>query len=294
MKKIGTLILLFFVFLCFTDAKAQIPNAGFETWISDSSAAGWLSEVDTVVLVPLKFKCAVKTTDKHSGASAIKLFPYHLIITAFATDTIIPGFATIGGINFNILTQRIEFIKGVPINARPTNITGWYKYTPVVGDTCNVLVYLRRKGNQIGYGRFQDKNTVSTYTQFNIPIIYDSASMPDTIDVVLLSSGTNAQLGSEFLVDDLAVVGGSGIMPLEALLPINIYPNPSTGSFNVELPYYIDVKIRIFDILGTEVFSTLSNNNLVSIDLSDKSKGLYFIEIDNGYNKQIKKISIIK
>lgn len=297
MKRLSTLILLFLVLICFTESKAQnpVPNPGFETWINDSSATSWLSEVDTVILtIPFKFKGAVKTTDKHSGSYATKLFPYHLVIPTFVLDTVIPGFSTIGSINFNVLTQSIEFIKGVPYAVRPTNVTGWYKYLPAPGDTCNVLVYLRRHGNVIGHGRFQHKDTVSTYTQFNIPITYDSVGLPDTLDVVLLSSGSNAQMGTQFFVDDIEVVGGLGVTPINALLPVNIYPNPTNGNINIELPYSSDVKIRIFNILGKEVYSNISNLNLVSIDLSDNPRGLYFVEIDNGFNKQVKKISLLK
>ncbi len=295
MKRLFTIAFLFLVFICFTETKAQnpVPNPGFETWISDSSATSWLSEVDTVILtVPLKFKCAVKTTDKHTGSYAIKLFPYHMLIPSFSVDTVVPGFATIGSINFNVLSQSIEFIKGVPITVRPTNVTGWYKYSPTTGDTCNVFVFLRKNGHTIGHGRFQDKNTVSTYTQFDIPITYDSVGTPDTIDVVLLSSGSNAQMGTQFFVDDIAVVGGSGITPIDALLPINVYPNPSEGIINIDLPFYSNVKIRIYNILGKEVYSTVAGESSIRIDLSDNPKGLYFIETDNGFNKQVRKISI--
>ena len=104
---------------------------------------------------------------------------------------------------------------------------------------------------------------------------------------------TISDLGSVFYVDDLDIVTGTGeVIPVNAILPVNVYPNPSEGNIIIDLPYYENVKIRIYNTLGKEVFHTEVNKRKVNIDLSCNTEGLYFIEIDNGFNKQVKKISI--
>lgn len=64
--------------------------------------------------------------------------------------------------------------------------------------------------------------------------------------------------------------------------PIKIYPNPSKGSFNVEILTRNDVGsiIEIHSILGSQVFSSkIENYGLNCFELSDIEKGIYFVKI---------------
>jgi hypothetical protein len=275
--------------------KAQIPNAAFDTWTSDSTAAGWTSKFDTSVfgIVTIHIQTACKTTVNHSSPYAIKIFPYHLVISLVSIDKYIPGFATIGGIKLDITNQSVVFTGGVPISAKPTNVTGWFQYAPVGADTATVMVNMSKNDTIIGTGTFKTFGTTSTYTQFDVPITYTDSRIPNKINVVLLSSSqTITALGSMFYVDDLAVVGGgAGITPINALIPVNVYPNPSNGKINIELPSD-NSKVRIFNMIGIEVYNSVSQSGLLSIDLSSNADGLYFVEIDNGFNKQVKKINL--
>jgi hypothetical protein len=100
--------------------------------------------------------------------------------------------------------------------------------------------------------------------------------------------------GTTFTVDNLTVESSSGIAPLSAVLSANIYPNPTKGIVNIDLPYYENTKIRIFNIIGAEVYSTVAQSGYINVDLSKNPDGLYFVEIDNGFNKVTKKINIVK
>ena len=75
---------------------------------------------------------------------------------------------------------------------------------------------------------------------------------------------------------------------------ILIYPNPSTGIFNISIEGVIGaIQIKVFDLRGKE-YSDFELNGSVSkqIDLTDLATGVYFISI-TGYNfSQIKKIVI--
>ena len=63
---------------------------------------------------------------------------------------------------------------------------------------------------------------------------------------------------------------------------ISIYPNPSKGLFSIELselPMECNYKIEIINILGQKIHSEYYSKSLVDVDLSDKSNGLYILNI---------------
>lgn len=77
---------------------------------------------------------------------------------------------------------------------------------------------------------------------------------------------------------------------------ISIYPNPGHSTFNIHKNNYsiLISKVRIFDInakLVKEISTDATTGNL-AIDVSDLTKGVYFMEISNDDNKTVKKIII--
>jgi hypothetical protein len=66
---------------------------------------------------------------------------------------------------------------------------------------------------------------------------------------------------------------------------ITIYPNPSNGVFTISIDDTPDqiFEIRIFNLLGNNVFLTSSGGtNQILVDISDKPRGVYLIEIVEG------------
>ena len=64
---------------------------------------------------------------------------------------------------------------------------------------------------------------------------------------------------------------------------ISIYPNPTNGFFTVDLSsnYSKSTLIEIFSISGQKIYSENANQNIMTIDMSNNSKGIYFIKITN-------------
>lgn len=58
---------------------------------------------------------------------------------------------------------------------------------------------------------------------------------------------------------------------------INIYPNPSSGTFNVEVDSRADVVV--YDLLGTVVYSGKLEAGKQAVVLEDKAKGVYLVKI---------------
>jgi hypothetical protein len=80
---------------------------------------------------------------------------------------------------------------------------------------------------------------------------------------------------------------------------INIYPNPTSGLFNVELTLAAsqNVTMKVFNVLGKVVveksFTNISSG-IYSIDLSTEAAGLYFVEVASPISKTVKKINVVR
>jgi hypothetical protein len=74
----------------------------------------------------------------------------------------------------------------------------------------------------------------------------------------------------------------------------NIYPNPSTGSFTIRSDKHKLENIKVYNLLGELVNSQQQiSTNAITIDLSNHSKGIYFIRIeDENQNVSTKKIVV--
>ena len=85
---------------------------------------------------------------------------------------------------------------------------------------------------------------------------------------------------------------------LENILSINLFPNPTTGIFqiNLELKEARAVDVTIFNAIGNRVFKTTAQGKKLSIpiNLNEESQGLYFIEIKSKQDRIYKKLLINK
>ena len=70
---------------------------------------------------------------------------------------------------------------------------------------------------------------------------------------------------------------------------INIYPNPSSGIFNVQSEIN-DVTYSIYDLAGKLIESGKFDSRTTQIDISSVSKGLYFLNLSNGDFEVVKKL----
>ena len=73
---------------------------------------------------------------------------------------------------------------------------------------------------------------------------------------------------------------------------VAVYPNPSTGLFNIDNVRGADVEI--FNLMGQRVFSATEVNENLSVDLSDLSEGTYVVRISGISTVKTQKINIVK
>jgi hypothetical protein len=87
---------------------------------------------------------------------------------------------------------------------------------------------------------------------------------------------------------------GSGLVKDKDMF--NVYPNPSSGIFYIELKG-MDVKgsrITIIDMLGKEVRSFEPDKDLIEMNVVDFAPGTYFVKMENGNKFMVKPLVIAK
>ena len=141
----------------------------------------------------------------------------------------------------------------------------------------------------------------------------DDECLPDNNNKVLLGQFTTDGVLSGFInLTGLNPDGSSWIatnIPIPSLQSptsitdsqieeVNIYPNPTSGMFNIEFSSLIsqDINIKIINTLGEAIFiddvQNLFGNHNINIDLSAYAKGIYFLELSTREFSSINKIKL--
>lgn len=89
------------------------------------------------------------------------------------------------------------------------------------------------------------------------------------------------------------VASTDGIGENEANIAIDIYPNPAKDVLNISTTENIE-SIKIFNAFGRLVAEQIVNDNLVKINTSDFTPGMYFVQINTEVGFVTRKINIIE
>lgn len=108
----------------------------------------------------------------------------------------------------------------------------------------------------------------------------DSVDFDPSLQSFVLEATMNQQLRAESYILKLDGKKSVGIESFE-VVDVKLYPNPSRGIFNVDLPANVSIaQMQIMDALGNQVHSeslTLQHN---FIDLKQLPSGIYFVRVD--------------
>ena len=272
-------------------AQNQIPDGDFESWSSDQlnlyeyPASGWWSSLNPLRTLggPVSVN---KDGDAHSGnySAHLETFEYGTLL--------VPGMLLSG--TFNLLAAPNYFTRGRPYTERPAVFRGWYKYSPVQGDSAAIAVQVTRwnsttqQRDTVGEVGIIIRQAASGWTEFVLPIDYYSQETPDTLVVVATSSAAADQLigqvGSELWIDDfdLELVHTSSPASIEqpkvklitgSTWQIEVEEDP----VNVEIISSNGALLHTYDLRpGTH---QLSNDQL--------SQGIYIIKITGPKNRSL-------
>jgi len=105
---------------------------------------------------------------------------------------------------------------------------------------------------------------------------------------------------SDQSVNEEGVVIDNFIIDASTILSVNdfeegeflIYPNPSKGIFNIKRVNTIgeNMNVKVYDVTGKLVRSKLNVDGDYELDMSNVSKGLYFLQVSIGNKRLVKKL----
>ncbi len=285
MKSLLSILVFLILFsIVLQPAKAQIPNAGFETWTNSTTPASWGTDN-----IPSVVTAVTQSADKHSGSYAAQAQ-----VASYAGNPYPP----------TLVSHQF------PVAQRYTSLSGYFKFAPVGGDLIGIVVYMMKNSSPIGIGGGVDGTTYSTFTQVTVPIIYqDSITVPDSAWIQLAIGAdtltSTLHTGSTFIVDDLSFGTSSAVtelpgIPKEYRLAQN-FPNPFNPSTRIEfsLPHESHVLLKVYNLAGEEV-ATLVNehrtagNYSVDLNAARLTSGVYFYKLAAGPYFQTRKMLLIK
>ncbi|NSW45822.1 MAG: T9SS type A sorting domain-containing protein [Bacteroidales bacterium] len=288
MKKFLLFVSACFISMNFLMAQPTIPNNGFEQWTDTITPNSW--GTTNLNLGFFSYAPVTQTTDKHTGSYAMKLKTINASLLG-----LLPGIAVTGNID---LLGGSGITGGVPMTVKPESFSGWFKYNSVNGDTMVIAVIMTKwngtSRDTIGMAGVMTNQSVTDYTPFNQPIQYDPPTVvPDTFQVICVSSaGYAPQENSTLYVDDLSFVGTLGEkMPL-AMFMQKVYPNPSDGLFNLTLGDQSVYTVKVYNMMGQKIYERDNVVHQQLIDLKGYSKGIYYIEVNNGEYRRSHKVTI--
>jgi Secretion system C-terminal sorting domain len=274
--KLYTRAFSFVLFLFFqVDSFSQIPNAGFENWTNEDPD-NWITFDFS------SFNTVTQSADGHSGSSA------KLEIIDLAGNPYFPYLYS----NFHV-------------SAKHGSLLGYYKFFPQTDKNIfEVSVSMWSSSGLIGYGWFITNNSVSSFTQFVVPIVYPFEDVPDSATITVFISDSSETgiggIGSYVLLDDLSFGEATGVQlvnqnPSTFNLQQN-YPNPFNPSTKINFGIMEEsyVELIIYDLLGREIKKLVSDNypaGNYSVDFTadNLSGGIYIAKMSAGkYTKAIK------
>lgn len=182
-------------------AASQVPNGDFELWQSGSYTlpSGFLysSNQDRFYQQAFPFNVA-QTTDAYQGQYAVKLTT---------------GLSFGDSPNFGYLLNYPpdgESTEAYPLTETPTGLRGYYKYSPLQGDSGVILVNLLKGSSILVNYTFVIKGVQPTYTRFEIPFNQPLDQTPDGIQVGFASSFNESMAGvpgTELYLDSIGLTG---------------------------------------------------------------------------------------
>jgi hypothetical protein len=276
MRNLFTLVLLS-VFSIVLNAQT-VPNHSYETW-EDFGAyenpVSWntpnpFTSLASVVVV-------TKSDDAVSGNFSAKL-ETKILFAGFSA----PGLLTLADFFADILTGDFSITGGIPLQDKPVKIKGYYKYSSVIEDSAFVQAYnFKYTGDQqrdtigmaVWYGQ-----AAETWTYFEAPFTYESNEIPDTLNIIIMSTGSSVFTpGSIMHVDSLSLELETGVnLPLLPETGFRHFPNPAKDIINLQSPVQLqNAEVTIISADGRTLFTDIWNGRQKSIAISNLNSGLY-------------------
>ncbi len=277
---------------CISLSGQEIPNSGFESWVSFGNYENpehWDTGNQTVLGVSII--TTTKTNSSHSGTFAAQMETINFL------TFIVPGLVTLGDFEVDIWSQQFSINGGIPYDQRPQRLNLYYTYNPAQGDKMSIGIWLLKNisnpvPDTVGIVLFESGENVSDYTLLSLDINYLSEDTPELMNIVAVSSNPDSPAaGSVLKIDDLEFDFTTGLNSCNNP-SISIYPNPAGDHIMIgEKLFGYDVEI--INCNGRKALEYVSVQKK-QVDVSNLSPGLYLIIFSSPDKKQILSQKFIK
>lgn len=230
---------------------------------------------------------AFRETSAQDGNYAIRLTSHYL-----GGFLLIPG--ALGTISNNFIEQFLSSEGVISVKKefpfKPLALKGYYKYSPVSGDSAVIDMELFNGSTSIAKGKLMEYNTVSSWTSFDIPFIYSDTTLAATHIKLLFiaSAGYNfddlmscvGQENTSLFIDNIYFDYGNGLTePLLSNVKATVYPNPSSDFVTFDFNREVKGELIIYNISGAQVASINVNQPKVEYTNNNLSAGTYFYRL---------------
>ncbi len=261
----NTLLILLFSAIFYTVQAQSVPNGDFESGKDTLSLNSW----HTINELTGFFFPFTRTTDSYSGEYAVRLQTLEIF------NTKVPGLATLGNIVIGDVKGTIHF------PYKPDKLTGMYKH-PSNKDASLIWVYfLKNQGakvDTVGQGTFIPDGNIDAYRAFEIEIEYYSESVPDSMNILLISDSEVPN--STFYIDNLEFIYNANSISKNTDATFEIYPNPTSSYIYIKTNELHENEYLLSNLIGNVVLSgTIDESHL--LDLSGQPHGVYFLVMGN-------------
>jgi hypothetical protein len=101
----------------------------------------------------------------------------------------------------------------------------------------------------------------------------------------------------DLYLDDINIMNSTGIEQHNFAGVVNVFPNPSSGIFNlnISLESQNDITVTVMNTLGQTVYSFAEINTkggMFELDLNEQANGVYFVQVIAGTEKTVQRIII--
>jgi hypothetical protein len=142
--------------------------------------------------------------------------------------------------------------------------------TQMLTGTGNVVIY--------------EWSATSLFIQSQVALI----SPMETTTYTLIGTDANGCVGKTTFVQ--TVDACLGISKYTSANGIKIYPNPSAGLFTVESNSGSSKTVEVTDISGRVVFTATTNDQRVSVNISNMASGIYYVKVQSGSASDVMKV----
>lgn len=254
-------------------AFAQIPNGGFEDWVTVGSyqdPVHWQTGNAAVSLSGVGLACE-KGTPGAVGNAYAKV-----------TTRNVPGVGNIGGL---LISEDANGNMGFPYASRPAALNGLWKHAIAANDSGSFSITLTKydaatQGEDlVGIGSIVVYGAQADWQAFSIAIQYLNNDLPDKAVIeVVTSMGTGVD-GSAISLDDLSFGDYTGLGENDTPARLSIRPTLATDELIINAMAPME-ELDVLDLFGRTMESVACDGREEEeVAVSDLSAGRYFLKV---------------